>query len=43
MAEGLVGGDGFAVDATLVRAEANRQRFHPGQDGLPPDLSSRAA
>ena len=25
--EGLVGGDGFAVDASLIRAEANRQRF----------------
>jgi transposase len=22
--EGLVGGDGFAVDASLIRAEANR-------------------
>ncbi|CAA9479292.1 MAG: Mobile element protein [uncultured Sphingomonadaceae bacterium] len=42
MAEGLVGGDGFAVDASLIRAEANRQRFHPGEEGLPPDLSSRA-
>jgi transposase len=26
MAEGLVGGDGFAVDASLIRADANRQR-----------------
>ena len=34
--EGLVGGDGFAVDASLIRAEANRQRFHPGEQGLPP-------
>ena len=42
MAEGLVGGDGFAVDASLIRAEANRQRFHAGEQGLPPDLSSRA-
>ncbi len=42
MDEGLIGGDGFAVDASLIRAEANRQRFHPGEDGLPPDLSSRA-
>src|SRR5829696_6654443 len=33
--EGLVGGDGFAVDASLIRAEANRQRFHPGERGLP--------
>ena len=42
MAEGLVGGDGFAVDASLIRAEANRQRFVSGHEGLPPDLSSRA-
>src|SRR5687768_7376909 len=42
IAEGLVGGGGFAVDASLIRAEANRQRFHPGEDGLPPALSSRA-
>src|ERR687893_148923 len=40
--EGLVGGDGFAVDASLIRAEANRQRFLPGNEGLPSDLSSRA-
>src|SRR5215212_7848638 len=42
MDEGLVGGDGFAVDASLIRAEANRQRFHPGEQGLPPGLASRA-
>lgn len=42
MLEGLVGGDGFAVDASLIRAEANRQRFHAGDEGLPPELSSRA-
>ena len=36
IAEGLVGGDGFAVDASLIRAEANRQRFHPGEQILPP-------
>ena len=42
IAERLVGGDGFAVDASLLRAEANRQRFHSGEEGLPPDLSSRA-
>ena len=40
--EGLVGGDGFAVDASLIRAEASRQRFHSGEEGLPEDLSSRA-
>jgi transposase len=30
MAEGLVGGDGFAVDASLIRADANRQRSAEG-------------
>lgn len=42
MAEGLVGGEGFAVDASLIRAEANRQNFHSGKEGLPADLSTRA-
>jgi len=42
IAERLVGGDGFAVDASLIRAEASRQRFHSGEEGLPSDLSSRA-
>jgi transposase len=42
IAERLVGGDGFAVDASLIRAEANRQRFFSGEEGLPPDLPSRA-
>ena len=42
IAERLVGGDGFAVDGSLIRAEANRQTFHAGGEGLPPDLSSRA-
>ncbi len=42
MTEGLVGGDGFAVDASLIRAEANRQRFVSGEEGLPPGASSRA-
>ena len=26
MREGLVGGEGFAVDASLIKADANRQR-----------------
>jgi transposase len=42
MAEGLVGGEGFAVDASLIKAEANRERSVPGDPGLPPDASSRA-
>ena len=42
MAEGLVGGEGFAVDASLIKADANRQRCVPGDDGLPPEAASRA-
>jgi hypothetical protein len=42
MAEGLVGGEGFAVDASLIAADANRQRCVPGADGLPPEAASRA-
>jgi len=42
IAEGLVGGDGFAVDASLIRAEANRQRFRTREEDLPSDLTSRA-
>jgi len=30
MAEGLVGGEGFAVDASLIQADANKQRSVPG-------------
>jgi len=30
MAEGLVGGEGFAIDASVVRADANRARGVPG-------------
>jgi len=33
LAEGLVGGEGFAVDASLIKADANRQRGVPGTDG----------
>jgi transposase len=39
MAEGLVGGEGFAVDASLVRADVDRQRAVPGSEGLPPGRS----
>ena len=42
MAEGLVGGEGFAVDASLIRADASRQEGVEGAKGLPPELSSRA-
>ena len=42
MAEGLVGGEGFAVDASLIKADANRQRGVEGTQGLAPEMSSRA-
>ncbi len=42
VAEGLVGGDGFAVDASLINADASRQEGVEGSKGLPPELSSRA-
>jgi transposase len=32
LAAGLVGGEGFAVDASLIEADANRQRSIPGKD-----------
>ncbi len=32
MSEGLVGGEGFAVDASLIQADANKQRSVPGQE-----------
>jgi transposase len=42
MAEGLVGGEGFAVDASLIRADVDRQRAVPGEDGLPSEAGGRA-
>jgi transposase len=32
IAAGLVGGEGFAVDASLIAADANKQRSIPGKD-----------
>jgi len=40
--EGLVGGEVFAVDASLIRADANRQKGIEGDKGLPPEASARA-
>jgi hypothetical protein len=40
--EGLVGGEGFAVDASLIKAEANRQKGIEGEKGLPPGATGRA-
>ena len=42
IAEGLVGGEGFAIDASLIKAEASRQKGVEGSKGLPPELASRA-
>jgi transposase len=37
IAEGLVGGEGFAVDASMIKADANRQNAAPGDEWEPPD------
>jgi transposase len=42
VAEGMVGGEGFAVDASLIKADANRQRGVEGTKGLAPGMTSRA-
>ncbi len=39
---GLVGGEGFAVDASMIKADANRQRSVPGSEGLPAQAVSHA-
>jgi len=36
IAAGLVGGEGFAVDASLIVADANRQRSIPGSEWKKP-------
>ena len=42
MAEGLVGGDGFAVDASMIKADANRQRSVPGSEWQCPEGANHA-
>jgi transposase len=42
MDEGLVGGEGFAVDASLIKADASRQKGVDGSKGLAPEMTSRA-
>ncbi len=45
IAAGLVGGEGFAVDASLIEADANRQRSIPGVEWnkqIAPQSASRA-
>ena len=36
--EGLVSGEGFAVDASLIQADANKQRSVPGSEWDPADI-----
>jgi len=40
--EGLVGGETFAIDASLIKADANRQKGIDGEKGLPPEATGRA-
>src|SRR6202047_3750187 len=40
--EGLVGGEGFAIDASLIQAEASDRTRVEGTAGLPPDATGRA-
>jgi transposase len=40
--EGLVGGEGFAVDASLIAADAGDRTRVEGTAGLPPEAASRA-
>src|SRR5437868_3218595 len=40
--EGLVGGQGFAIDASLIAAEASDRTRVEGTAGLPPDAAGRA-
>src|SRR5579872_3931125 len=40
--QGLVGGESFAVDASLIKADANRQNGVEGEKGLPAEATGRA-
>ena len=42
MAEGLVGGEAFAVDGSLIKADAERRKGPTGEEGLPKGKTSRA-
>jgi len=43
IAEGLVGGEGFAVDASLIQADANKQRSVPGHEWRVEDIPADAS
>jgi Transposase DDE domain len=40
--EGLVGGEAFAIDASLIKADANRQNGIEGAKGMPQEATGRA-
>ena len=40
--EGLVGGEVSVIDASLIKADANRQNGIEGEKGLPPEATGRA-
>src|SRR6201986_3112773 len=42
IAEGLVSADGFAVDASLIAADANKQRSVPSKDWKPEEMKENA-
>jgi transposase len=42
LAEGLVGAVGFAVDASLIAADANKQRSAPSKDWMPEEIKEKA-
>ena len=42
MDEGLVGGESFAVDASLIQADANKQRSVPGKEWNIADIPADA-
>src|SRR5499427_2033233 len=42
IAEGLVGGEDFAVDASLIQADASDRNRVEGAAGLPPEAAGRA-
>ena len=42
MTEGIVGGEGFAVDASMIRADAHRQSGVASPEELDPEKASRA-
>lgn len=41
MEAGLVGGEGFAIDASIIKADANRQRGIPGTEQIAPNAAAR--